>query len=116
MGVAAQPALRLLWLWLCCRIKQQPARANANSELRLARRSGCSRRRQERRPAAQRCAAARSHYTFQTMSRPAPLGRWDSWEHAAAACSVDLVRRVVQAGMASWLRPPSNRTKLRTKH
>lgn len=110
MGVAA---LRLLWLWLCCRIKQQPARANANSELRLARRSGCSRRRQERRPAAQRCAAARSHYTFQTMSRPAPLGRW---EHAAAACSVDLVRRVVQAGMASWLRPPSNRTKLRTKH
>ena len=102
MGVAAQPALRLLWLWLCCRIKQQPARANANSELRLARRGGCSRRRQERRPAAQRCAAARSHYTFQTMSRPAPLGgRWDSWEHAAAACSVDLVRRVVQAGMAS---------------
>lgn len=110
MGVAA---LRLLWLWLCCRIKQQPARANANSELRLARRSGCSRRRQERRPAAQRSAAVRSHYTFQTMSRPAPLGRW---EHAAAACSVDLVRRVVQAGMASWLRPPSNRTKLRTKH
>lgn len=110
MGVAA---LRLLWLWLCCLIKQQPARANANSELRLARRSGCSRRRQERRPAAQRSAAVRSHYTFQTMSRPAPLGRW---EHAAAACSVDLVRRVVQAGMASWLRPPSNRTKLRTKH
>jgi hypothetical protein len=63
--------------------------------------------------AAQRSAAARSHYNFQTMSRPAPLGRRES---AVAACSVDLVRRVVQAGMASWLCPPSNRTKLSTKH
>lgn len=44
------------------------------------------------------------------MFRPAPLG---GREYAVAACSVDLVRSVVQAGMAPWLRPPSNRTKLR---